>query len=359
MPAAKKFLVCPLDWGLGHATRLVPVIEALLERGAEVIIGADNRPYDFLSRRFPRTELVRITGYVPHYPDKGSMALTLLKEFPAMKKAAVRAQRYLEDIVSRRGIDVVISDNRYELYAKGAYTIFISHQLNIRTPGITRIFKPLVQKVMNGYIRKFDELWIPDLKGPGNLSGALSSPGHYPLGRVYHVGLLSRFSKELKIREAKPFDLLVILSGPEPQRSILEKMLATQVRESGLDAVFVQGKPEETEPWKEGNIRYFPHVDDETFAGLLTSCRIVLSRPGYSTLMDLAVFGKRAILIPTPGQTEQEYLAEQVTKSKYHYSARQKKFDLALALEKVSTCEGLTAEPSNEILQQRLDELMS
>lgn len=359
MAVRKKILVCPLDWGLGHATRLVPVIESLLERKAEVIIGADNRPYEFLANRFPDCDLIRFPGYSPRYPVRGSMALLMIKEYPRMKRSAQLARERLHKIVREKKIDVVISDNRYELYTEDTVNIFISHQLNMHTPGLTILFKPFLQRTINGYIRQFDELWIPDADGNPNLSGKLSRPKRYPLKSCFFIGPLTRFSKVTSKEIVAPFDLLVILSGPEPQRTILEEKLIKQIKETDLRTVVLQGKPELQEKNEEGNIRFLTHADDETMAGLYQAARYVISRPGYTTLMDLSVFGSKAMLIPTPGQTEQEYLAHKVEKEGLYYTAKQQHFQIEKALQLADNYKGLQWVDHNHTLEQRLNNLFS
>ncbi|MEJ2594874.1 MAG: glycosyltransferase [bacterium] len=207
---------------------------------------------------------------------------------------------------------------------------------------------------MKGYIRPFDELWIPDVEGHPNLSGKLSRPKKYPLRSYFFVGPLTRFSRVTPGNVPETFDLLVILSGPEPQRTLLEEKLVNQIRETELRTVVLQGKPESQEVYEEGNIRFLTHADDETIAGLFLAARYVISRPGYTTLMDLSVFGNKALLIPTPGQTEQEYLAQKVEREGLFYTAKQQQFQLQKALQEAENYKGLQWENYDQLLDQRL-----
>lgn len=334
MPSQKTILVCPLDWGLGHATRMVPVIQLLLDKGAKVIIGADHRPLSFLMQRFPDCDFVKLPGFSPVYPKDGSMALTMLKLFPQMQAAARKAHDLLQDIIAEKPVDIVISDNRYELHSENAYCVFITHQLDIATPGITAPARPIIRGIINQYIRKYDELWVPDFEGQPNLSGKLSHIKNIPVSNFHFVGPLSRFSGIEAEEPAEEPEILVMLSGPEPQRTLLEELLIRQIQETGKKTVILQGKPEETPERQTGNIKLIPHLPDEKMAGLIKSAGIIISRPGYSTIMDLAVLGKKALFIPTPGQTEQEYLAERFKKEKIFYSKPQKTFELERAMEK-------------------------
>ena len=354
MSSQKTILVCPLDWGLGHATRMVPVIQMLLDEGAKVIIGADHRPLSFLMQRFPSCEFVKLPGFTPSYPKEGSMALMMLKSFPQMLAAARKAYDLLQKIITEKQVDVVISDNRYELYSEKAYCVFVTHQLDIATPGITAPAKPIIRGIINQYIRKYDELWIPDFEGEPNLSGKLSHIQKIPVGNYHFIGPLSRFSGIEAEAPSEAPEILALLSGPEPQRTILEELLVSQIKASGKKAVILQGKPEENPEPQTGNITLMPHLPDEKMAGLIKSAGTIISRPGYSTIMDLAVLGKKAIFIPTPGQTEQEYLAERFKKEKIFYSEPQKTFDLERALKAQENYKGLSVNINFDVLEKRI-----
>lgn len=333
MNEKKKVLITPLDWGLGHATRIVPVVEKLLELNTQVLLAADNRPYDFLKSRFPDIEIIRFPGYKPKYPNNSMMATSLLFALPKMWYQSRKARRYLQKIVDDYRVNLIISDNRYECYSKGVYNIFISHQIQIQTRGLQNIFKPIINKINHHFIKKYDELWIPDFKDPDeNLSGTLSHIAKYPIMNYHFIGSLSRFSPVNQEVNKNKIELLVILSGPEPQRSLLEKRLEEQINKLDLSATMVLGKPEEKKDFKKNNIHYVSHADDDLFSSLIQSANVIVSRPGYSTIMDLSVFGKKAIFIPTPGQTEQEYLAGLMKQKGYCFAEKQQTFDLKSAL---------------------------
>lgn len=354
----KTILVCPLDWGLGHATRMVPIIELLNKSGANVIIGADNRPLAFLKQRFPAYRFIKFPGFVPKYPKSGSMGMMMVKSFPKMIASAKRSNQLLQEIVEEEKVDIVISDNRYELYSDKAYTIFITHQLNIQTPGLSFLVKPLIQKTINRYIKKFDELWIPDFPEKPGLSGALSHLKKMPISNYHFIGPLSRFSL-VEINETKnKIDLLLLLSGPEPQRTLLEQLLTEQALETNLTTIIVQGKPELSKEKIIDNVRLIPHLDDEQMAMLVTSTDFIICRPGYSTIMDLATLNKKAILIPTPGQTEQEYLAKRFMKERKFYSETQENFNLIRAIENQKKYSGVLPKDKQDLLEVCLSNLL-
>jgi len=354
----KTILICPLDWGLGHATRMVPVIDLFLKQNVRVIIGADNRPLAYLQQRFPECEFIQFPGFEPFYPKSGSMAVAMLKAFPKMLAAAKSANRFLQELIFEKNIDVVISDNRYELHSEQAYTVFITHQLNIKTPGITKPGKPLIKKIINDYIKKYNELWIPDFENRPNLSGDLSHIDKLPLKNHHFIGPLSRFSLLKTPKLSKKTELLILLSGPEPQRTQLEEMLTKQVLATNYQTIILQGKPESTEEKTISNITIIPHLGDEKMAELILSADNIICRPGYSTIMDLAVLGKKAIFIPTPGQTEQEYLAARFKKEKIFYSETQKAFELKRTLGKQSDYKGLFNLPNRDCLHRQIEYLL-
>jgi uncharacterized protein (TIGR00661 family) len=354
----KTILACPLDWGLGHATRMVPVIELLEQKGARVIIAADNRPLEFLKQRFPGKEFVTFPGFVPEYPEKGSMAFAMARSLPKMLQEAKKSNTLLRQLIEEENIDVVISDNRYELYSTKVPCIFITHQLNIQTSGWQKLAEPAIKKTINAYIKKYDELWIPDLEGDKNLSGELSHIHKMPIENTHFIGTLSRFSN-LKIKPTTgQIDLLILISGPEPQRSLLEEMLTKQALQTNLKTVILQGKPEATAVVEKENVKIIPHLPDAEMGGLIHSAKIIISRPGYSSLMDLSVFGTKAIFIPTPGQTEQEYLAGRLQKQGIAFTQKQNEFDLKTALHEAKKFSGLTQMKNNAILEKRIDLLL-
>ena len=347
----KTVLVAPMNWGLGHATRMVPVVEVLIKQGVKVILAADKRPYDFLRQRFPECEMIRLPGFEPVYPEKRSMTVQMLFSFPKMMRCAREANRKLQKIIEKYQIDVVISDNRYELYSPKIYSIFITHQLNIRTRKTQKPFKPIITYLINRYISKYDELWIPDFEDlQQNLAGSLSHPARYPVKNYHFIGPLSRF-KHQTVGKTAFFDLLVILSGPEPQRTVFEQIIMEQLARTNLQTVILQGKPEEKKKQTQGNISLISHTDDEEMAALIRSAPLILSRPGYSTIMDLTVFGKKAIFVPTPGQTEQEYLAQKLERSGYCYYEEQKSFDLVRAVKEAEKYTGLPETPGDNHLE--------
>ena len=357
MEQPKNILVCPLDWGLGHASRMVPIIEMLGDKGANAIIAADNRPLEFLKQRFPDNTAIKLEGFSPSYSSNDSMALVMIKSLPEMMRKAIKANRILQKIINTHNIHAVISDNRYELSTSKVPSIFVTHQLNIQTDGWQVAAKPLIDKTINHYINKFDEIWIPDVKSDFQLSGKLSSSNKFSSKR-FNVGLLSRFSKVDINNKRKSIDLLIILSGPEPQRTILEEMLLKQALETKLKIIMLLGKPDENVDKEINNARMISHLPDTEFASIIQKAKLIISRPGYSTLMDLANFGSKAVFIPTPGQTEQEYLAKRLVSKSIAFSQSQNNFNLTEAMTNQNSYTGLFIDNNPELLESRIDNLL-
>ncbi len=341
MQQKKRILVCPLDWGLGHATRCIPIIQLLLQKNADVVIGGSGRSLALLKSEFPQLIAVDLPGYDIQYAS-GSLALKLFLSTPRIFKAIQAEHTALEQIIRKYKIDIVISDNRFGLWNKQVKTIFITHQLLIKAP----IGERLLHRINRYYIKKFNECWIPDVPGPDNLSGDLSKP--YPvLTNSFFVGVLSRFNSLSATTPNPAFslkkadDVLIIISGPEPQRSIFEKIITEQATLIPLNFLIVRGTPEvisKTET--KNNLRFVSHLTTTEMKEAILAAPVIVSRSGYSTIMDLAVLKKKAIFVPTPGQTEQEYLAQRCMKKGYAYIQTQAALNLKKALDEVKSYKG-------------------
>ncbi len=359
MEKKKRVLVCPMDWGLGHATRDVPVIRLLLEAGAEVIIGADNKPLQFLRKRFPQLRWVKMEGYRPEYQKRGPLVLKIAAELPKMMAETMPVRKKLEQIIKQYDIDAVVSDNRYELWSEQVPTVFMTHQLNIELRGMLAPAKGVVRKVLYSFIEKHNEVWIPDVEGEPNLSGILSHVKQFPEVPHYFVGPLSRFEFVKKGDEkTAAVDLLCIMSGPEPQRTILEKRLTDKLKNMDYKTVLLSAKPDKAERRTVGNVQVLSHADDAAMASLLRNTGLVISRSGYTTVMDLAVFGTKALFIPTPGQPEQEYLAKRFREKGQYYSVEQSAPHLEQAVEKAMEYPGIKMNNDYLLLRQRIASLL-
>ncbi|MBU0764087.1 MAG: glycosyltransferase [Bacteroidetes bacterium] len=326
-------MICPLDWGLGHATRMVPVIRENLEAGNRVIIGADHGPLAFLRREFPQLEWIRMPGETISYSSGRVQAIRLLLQVPRFLRSIRREHRLLEQILSEYNINEVISDNRYGLWTRNARCILVTHQIMVKMPSGLGFAEKMTYRMIRRFIRRFDECRIPDTVGIDNYSGDLSHK--HPLhANTKFIGILSRFSLEYPDVDAEKYDILVILSGPEPQRTILEEKLTGQLHKSSQISLIIRGKPEESDNFNtSGNITYADHVSSSVMKKLILNAGLVICRSGYSSVMDLVTLNKPAVLIPTPGQTEQEYLAEYLGQRKQFIVFKQDTIDLEKAIQ--------------------------
>jgi uncharacterized protein (TIGR00661 family) len=300
----RKVLIAPLDWGLGHATRCVPIIQSELEKGHEVVLASNGRSADFLASQFPKLELLNdIPDYAVTYPANGSMARHFAKDAFRLLKVIKSENEWLKKKIEEYAFTHVISDNRYGLYSSHAHCTLITHQLNIRGPWWSRPFTSLAMK---RYVDRFDECWIPDYQGDKSLAGELSQSNSF--AHLKYIGPQSRFKNDVPCIEPT-YEVLAIISGPEPLRSVLQNQLLQVLKEIGKPSVMLCGLPNGAAEIIDGNVRMLSHAEDEEFVGLVARSRYIVCRSGYSTLMDLYVMNRKALLIPTPGQTEQEYLA--------------------------------------------------
>ena len=216
MPTKSRILVAPLNWGLGHATRCIPIINALITGGYEPIIASDGIALDLLRKEFPRLKSFELASYDITYTKSGKhFKLKLLGESPKILKAIKREKKQVKQLVSEYGITGIISDNRLGVRHKKIPSVFITHQLNVLSGDTTWISS----KLHMNYIRKFKACWVPDVRKEPGLSGIMGHLNEYSIP-TYYLGVLSRFKqKRLPVEN----DLLVILSGPEPQRSLLKE----------------------------------------------------------------------------------------------------------------------------------------
>lgn len=158
--------------------------------------------------------------------------------------------------------------------------------------------------------------FIPDLPDENNLTGVLSHKIPLPKNALF-VGLLSRFTTDsdsssttLHDEGGEVYDI-VVLSGPEPQKSILRDSLLPIIKRLGTRVFILGGEPGRVgEVMDDANIRYYNHLPSREMRQLIDGSRHIIARAGYTTIMELTSLGRSALLIPTPGQPEQEYLIE-------------------------------------------------
>lgn len=325
--ANKTILIAPLNWGLGHATRCIPIIKALQENNYIPIIASDGVALELLRKEFPYIKTLELPSYQIEYAKNGkNFKWKLLKSCPKMIEAVLNEKKMVKKWIKKYGIDGIISDNRLGVFSKKVSSVFITHQLNVMTGNTTWITSKLHQHI----IKKYAQCWIPDFEGIPNLTGKLGHIKKVDLELKY-IGPLSRMKKK---ETPKQFDLMIILSGPEPQRGLLEEKLKREVLKYDGKVVFIKGIIEKAQKKEQiENVTYYNFMNTRQLEQTFNESDAVLCRSGYTTIMDLAKLGKKAFFIPTPGQYEQEYLAEKLKREGLVPYAKQDDFRMENILE--------------------------
>ena len=336
MNSKKRILVAPLNWGLGHATRCIPIINALIENDFEPIIASDGASLELLRKEFLNLTCLELPSYKISYPKKANnFKLKMLKDSPIILKAIKKEKQEVEKIISEYGVLGIVSDNRYGVRKYGIPSVFITHQLNVLSGNTSWLSSKLHQR----FIKKFDECWVPDFANPPYLSGKL---GHIKGNKssLKYIGPISRFQK--KNLNAK-YDLMIVLSGPEPQRTILEEILFKELKDFEGKILFVKGVIEKVQRLiRKDNIDIYNFMQSKELETAINESKLILSRSGYTTILDLAKLEKKAFFIPTPGQYEQEYLAKSLDKTGLVPFCKQKDFSLQKLIN-TSNYKGLSA----------------
>lgn len=401
----KKILFCPLDWGLGHAARDVPLIRRLLDLDQEVVLAGDGPGMDLLCREFPE---------LGTYAFRSLVRIRYSSSVPAWLKIALLSPLFLLGIACEhqqlgRAIrkirpDLIISDNRYGLWNRRVNSILITHQISVRMPGGLRFLEFPVHLALRAFIKRFTRCWIPDYPGDTNLSGDLAHR-YSPPGNSVYIGAISRFAVPgyksgqsesrlsrpasappqavaphsagagISIRSVTarmtgpqfdtsvrsryaPVNLVILVSGPEPQRSLLQKIVVRQVLTLESTCVILQGlpgKPRRTDLTSTATL--YNHLPAAQLGNLLREAEYVICRSGYTSIMDLALLEKKAMIIPTPGQTEQEYLADYLERKGFFLACSQEDLDLESALRELDSFEPEFSLPEWDLLDREVRSL--
>lgn len=347
-------LVAVLNWGLGHATRCHVLIEALVARGCRVSLASDGSALQLLRTEWPTLPTFPLPPWNVRYPTP-SMIFNMGLLLPRLWRAIRAEHRALLQLHRQHHFDFIISDNRYGCYLPDRPSVLMTHQLFPRSPW--RQAESLLHHLLHYLIGRFDECWVPDHPEPPGLSGALSH-GATTLP-VRYVGLLSRMSP---CRTPAPTQhLIAVVSGPEPQRTRFEKQLLKQWIALPLDGVLVQGLPgrSKREVVRPG-LKRVSFLPKGPLNQLICESEVVVCRSGYSSLMDLAATRARALLVPTPGQTEQIYLAEQMARTGRAVMQSQCALDLYAGWQRARRLPGFPAMPATRpLLESAIAALLS
>lgn len=303
----KTILLSPLDWGFGHTTRCVSIISNLLLNNNKIVFAGNDAQINFISKEFPSIKTEFICGYNIYLSSEKSTYNQIAKQTIKIVKAIKHENRWVKDYVTKHNIDLIISDNRYGFRYSEIESIFIGHQLNLELPH----FKTTVNKKLAKYINQFDECWIPDNE-QFNLSGSLSKTDLLSIP-FKHIGLLSRFSR---LETPIIYDYLFIISGPSPENELFLKKVEKQIGKTTLRITIVSSEKSNA-PLVTANYFFQPSTD--VLNQLINQSDCIVSKAGYTTIMELVSLNKKGFLIPTQGQFEQEYLANHIKHEKLNF----------------------------------------
>lgn len=311
-----KILIAPLNWGLGHATRCVPLVRHYLEQGDEVVLGGDGESLLLLQRHFPQLRVIQLPSLELHYAANDQQRGFYLRAIPALLRFTIADHYYLRQQLAIEHFDLIISDNRFGLFTRQTRCVYITHQLYVRLPRRLRIFQPLARALHACVFKRYHEVWVPDFANSENsLAGELCHGGCFDT-YVKYIGPLSRFASSegapKELRRNSEYSVVAILSGLEPQRSIFEQAILERYANMPDKVLIVRGKVAEAQTIiSRNNITMVASLSDQALLEAMEQATTIIARSGYSTIMDLAVLGllHKAELHPTPGQSEQEYLA--------------------------------------------------
>lgn len=326
MTGKNAILFSVLDWGLGHATRIIPVIRYFESLNYDILIAGYGNSFIVLKQEFPKAHFIELNGFTPKFSKSLPQWVKLLAQVPQFLKTIRKEHKDLKSLVALYSPCYIISDNRYGVWHPKITSIIITHQTNIELPKLFNIFSPLIHKIMHKWINKFDECWIPDCHL--ELSGNLSNNKGF-IHNEKKIGLLSRFNHGInQPSDLKSIPILVLASGPEPQKSVFIKTISTQLKQLGKKATVVCGNPLKNEHSSDHQITYISHLNGCEMEQVIRNAEIIICRSGYSTIMDLIRLQKKALLVPTPGQTEQLLLAFHLQKRGFYKSVLQSKINL-------------------------------
>ncbi|CAF3364014.1 unnamed protein product [Rotaria sp. Silwood2] len=336
----------------------MPLIDLLLQKKANIIIAGNGDSFFLLKDSYPDLKFYELPGYDISYAVAKNASVQTLLQGPKVLKTISKENKVIEEIVATEKIDLIISDNRYGVRNANVKSILICHHIALQAPDAMKFMNPILLKLHLRQIHKFDALWIPDEENETNLSGILS---HNILFKIPHafIGIQSRFAnykQEKSFIDEIDFEMLVVLSGPEPQRTYLETELKKKLQTISSKILLIRGKTETDKTETVNNITVINYLNTNDLFAALQKAKIIICRSGYSTVMDLGVLGKKAIFIPAEGQTEQEYLAKILAEKGFAVECQQHYLEIEKAIKKLETITGFHAyKTSTEKLEIELN----
>jgi len=334
MPKNKRILFAIMGWGLGHATRCIPIIKSLMKDN-HIILSSNGISTILLQQEFPTLKCIDYPDYAIKYPKNKIMLLPLIAlQLPAIIVKLIKEYLQTQKVINDENIDLIISDSRYGVYSRGVPTYFIVHQLHFKLWGIFKFIEFLGEWFNIFMFRRYEKVIIPDVKSDKNLTGDLTHSGKiitHP--KLHYLGVFCSVS-EINIKQ--DIDYFFSISGPEIQRTLFEEIILDQISHIPGKKVLVLGKPDDEQVYENiENTEIYSHVNREKQNELLNRAKFVVCRSGYTTVMELIALKKSALMIPTPGQTEQEYLARHYQSTGIFHIAMQDGLDLVSEFNKI------------------------
>jgi UDP:flavonoid glycosyltransferase YjiC (YdhE family) len=321
----------PLNWGLGHSTRDIPIIKELLSKGHEVTIGTSGNALALLKRECPECNFIVFKDYPAPYSASRFFLPKFVASIPILLRAMARERKKLDQILRGNRFDLIISDNRMGVYSSKIPSYFITHQLRFSLPSYLYPFEMLTIPINSFFHTKYEGVIVPDINPNGgslNLSGKLCRSNLDATNkRAYYAGILTSTGKKLVDED---LDYLIIVSGPEPQRTKLEEIIMKQMQKLPGEKVVLLGSPQEEDHKKlDEHTTVHSYVSTDEKVELMNRARFLITRSGYTTMMEMAELDKKhGLFTPTPGQTEQEYLSSYYAKLGWFLSRSQYKIKL-------------------------------
>ncbi|NSW44990.1 MAG: glycosyl transferase family 28 [Bacteroidales bacterium] len=357
----KNVLICPLDWGLGHAARVIPIIKRIQNKGHNVFIACSKHQQHFFKNELSNYTWIPCACPAIKYSENKLSIFHLLKLIPTILIGIKKDKNKINHWIKKYNIQLIISDNRYGCYSPKAYSVIITHQIKINLPSKVKWAENLLHKQIKRWIYNFNRCWIPDINEIPNFAGDLSM--QFSLnGKSAFIGLLSRFDDKAfaELSVEKQYEVIAIVSGPEPQRSIFANILLQQLKELHKPCILVLGdfsKPFST--WHEENVLVYSYMNTKQLFQAIQSSKYIVARSGYSTIMDLISLKRTAILVPTPGQTEQEYLASYYKSRRMFVIAEQNNFKLSESLAELSVYTWMYLYKVNDHIEIELERVLN
>ncbi len=349
--------VSPLSWGLGHATRDIPIIRELLKRKHKITIASSGSSLVFLQEEFPECEFLKFPDYPTPYSGSIFFVLKFTAYIPLMIYAIRKEEQKARQKIEKNKYDLIIADNRFGVYSPNIPSFFISHQLRFSAPKIIPVAEEWAQSFNSRFHKNFTRVIVPDNRPDTvSLSGKLSvNTRQATLDRIYYAGILSSIRK-IDIEE--DIDFLFSVSGPEPQRTMLENIIIKQACKLPGKKMVLLGKPSENIEYKLDEFTTVKsHAGREEMSVLMNRAKFIISRSGYTTVMEIAELGKKKCLfIPTPGQTEQVYLSQYYQKKGWFYSKSQYYLDIVKDVEEAKKYSGFPSMPDSASNAEKLYE---